>query len=110
MHKAFIIVPQGLDGPAFLVTQNFNAVMAYNESHSYAVAVGHLADRIRRQGPDYGGSWPEQTIELSFAERVEMQKRLIRHGFSDGRHGRPLRCAGPMRRSWPSRRSRRLGA
>jgi membrane-bound lytic murein transglycosylase B len=88
--KAFIIVPQGLDGPAFLVTQNFNAVMAYNESHSYAVAVGHLADRIAGKGPIIG-SWPEQTIKLSFAERVEMQKRLIRHGFptggTDGRFG-----------------------
>jgi membrane-bound lytic murein transglycosylase B len=88
--KAFIIVPQGLDGPAFLVTQNFNAVMAYNESHSYAVAVGHLADRIAGKGPIVA-QWPEQAINLSFAERVEMQKRLIGHGFTtggtDGRFG-----------------------
>jgi membrane-bound lytic murein transglycosylase B len=88
--KAFIIVPQGLDGPAFLVTQNFNAIMAYNESHSYAIAVGHLADRIRGMGPILA-SWPDQNIELSFAERVEMQKRLIGHGFAtggtDGRFG-----------------------
>ena len=88
--KAFIIVPQGLDGPAFLVTQNFNAIMAYNESHSYAIAVGHLADRIRGMGPIVA-PWPDQNIELSFAERVEMQKRLIGHGFAtggtDGRFG-----------------------
>jgi membrane-bound lytic murein transglycosylase B len=88
--KGFIIVPQGIDGPAFLVTQNFNAIMAYNESHSYAIAVGHLADRIRGQGPIVA-QWPDQEIDLSFAERVEMQKRLIRHGFptggTDGRFG-----------------------
>jgi membrane-bound lytic murein transglycosylase B len=88
--EAFIIVPQGIDGPAFLVTQNFNAIMAYNESHSYAIAVGHLADRIRGKGPILA-AWPEQNIELSFAERVEMQKRLIGHGFAtggtDGRFG-----------------------
>ena len=88
--KAFIIVPQGIDGPAFLVTQNFNAIMAYNESHSYAIAVGHLADRIRGMGPILA-PWPDQNIELSFAERVEMQKRLIGHGFAtggtDGRFG-----------------------
>jgi membrane-bound lytic murein transglycosylase B len=88
--KAFIIVPQGIDGPAFLVTQNFNAIMAYNESHSYAIAVGHLADRIRGRGPILA-AWPDQNIELSFAERVEMQKRLIGHGFAtggtDGRFG-----------------------
>jgi membrane-bound lytic murein transglycosylase B len=88
--SAFIIVPQGIDGPAFLVTENFNAIMAYNESHSYANAVGHLADRIRGRGPILA-AWPEQNIDLSFAERVEMQKRLIRHGFAtggtDGRFG-----------------------
>jgi membrane-bound lytic murein transglycosylase B len=88
--KAFIIVPQGLDGPAFLVTQNFNAIMAYNESHSYAIAVGHLADRIAGTGPIVT-PWPDQNIQLSFAERVEMQKRLIGHGFptggTDGRFG-----------------------
>jgi peptidoglycan lytic transglycosylase B len=88
--KGFIILPQGIDGPAFLVTQNFNAIMAYNESHSYAIAVGHLADRIRGQGPIVA-QWPDQNIELSFAERVEMQKRLIRRGFptggTDGRFG-----------------------
>lgn len=88
--KAFIIVPQGIDGPAFLVTQNFNAIMAYNESHSYAIAVGHLADRIRGGNP-ISGRWPDQDIDLSFAERVEMQKRLIGHGFAtggtDGRFG-----------------------
>jgi peptidoglycan lytic transglycosylase B len=88
--KAFIIVPQGIDGPAFLVTQNFNAIMSYNESHSYALAVGHLADRIRGKGPILA-SWPEQNIDLSFAERVEMQERLINHGFAtggtDGRFG-----------------------
>ena len=48
---AFIMVPQGLEGPTFLVTHNFMAVMAYNESHSYAVAVGHLAGWISGQGP-----------------------------------------------------------
>jgi membrane-bound lytic murein transglycosylase B len=88
--KAFIIVPQGIDGPAFLVTHNFNAIMAYNESHSYAIAVGHLADRIRG-GSAIVAPWPDQDIELSFAERVEMQKRLIGHGFAtggtDGRFG-----------------------
>ena len=38
---------KGVDGPKFLVTRNFMAIMDYNQSHSYAVAVGHLADRIR---------------------------------------------------------------
>lgn len=88
--KAFVMIPQGIDGPAFLVTQNFLAIMDYNLSHSYAIAVGHLGDRIRGQGP-FLGEWPAVNVDLSFKERVEMQKRLSSLGFetggADGRFG-----------------------
>ena len=87
---AFVMIPQGIDGPAFLVTRNFLAIMDYNFSHSYALAVGHLADRIRGSGP-FVGTWPDLDFDLSFAQRVELQKRLSRLGFetggSDGRFG-----------------------
>ncbi|HKQ95886.1 MAG TPA: lytic murein transglycosylase [Aestuariivirgaceae bacterium] len=88
--KAFLMIPQGLGGPVFLVTQNFSAIRAYNDSHSYAVAVGYLADRIRGLG-EIVAPWPAQNIRLSYTERVEMQKRLIGKGFptggTDGRFG-----------------------
>lgn len=88
--KAYLIVPQGLDGPRFLVTRNFAAIKSYNDSYSYAVAVGYLADRIRGLGPIVA-SWPDQNIALSYGERVELQKRLIGKGFptggTDGRFG-----------------------
>jgi membrane-bound lytic murein transglycosylase B len=87
---AFVMVPQGIDGPAFLVTKNFLAIMDYNLSHSYAIAVGHLGDRIRG-GAGIQGSWPDTTFDLSFEQRVEVQKRLSSMGFetggSDGRFG-----------------------
>ena len=87
---AFVMIPQGIDGPAFLVTKNFMAIMDYNLSHSYALAVGHLGDRIRGGGP-FVGSWPEINVDLTFAQRVDLQKRLSRLGFetggSDGRFG-----------------------
>ena len=87
---AFVMIPQGIDGPAFLVTRNFLALMAYNFSHSYALAVGHLADRIRGGGPIVG-TWPDLNFDLSFAQRVDLQKRLSRLGFetggADGRFG-----------------------
>ena len=87
---AFVMIPQGIDGPAFLVTKNFLAIMDYNLSHSYALAVGHLADRIGGGGA-FVGSWPEITVDLSFEQRVDLQKRLISLGFqtggSDGRFG-----------------------
>jgi membrane-bound lytic murein transglycosylase B len=88
--EAFVMIPQGIDGPSFLVTKNFEAIMSYNFSHSYALAVGHLGDRIRG-GAAIQGTWPEVSFDLSFAERVEMQKRLSGRGFetggSDGRFG-----------------------
>ncbi len=88
--QAFVMVPQGVNGPPFLVTQNFMAIMEYNQSHSYAVAVGHLADRIKG-GQPFLGSWPNINYDLTFAQRVELQKRLYSHGFdpggTDGRFG-----------------------
>ena len=88
--KAFVMVPQGVTGPRFLVTQNFLAVMDYNLSHSYALAVNHLGDRIRGWGP-FIAAWPDQTFDLSLAQRIELQKRLNAMGFetggADGRFG-----------------------
>ncbi len=88
--EAFVMVPQGIDGPAFLVTKNFLAIMDYNLSHSYAIAVGHLGDRIRG-GSSIRGAWPDVSFDLSFEQRVEIQKRLSALGFetggSDGRFG-----------------------
>jgi membrane-bound lytic murein transglycosylase B len=87
---AFVMVPQGVAGPRFLVTKNFLAIMDSNISHSYALAVGHLADRIRGQGP-FQAAWPDVDFDLSFEQRVELQKRLNAMGFqtggSDGRFG-----------------------
>jgi membrane-bound lytic murein transglycosylase B len=88
--KAFVMIPQGPEGPAFLVTQNFMAIMAYNLSHSYALAVAHLGDRIEG-GEEFTGTWPDTGFGLSFEQRVEIQKRLTAAGFdtggSDGRFG-----------------------
>ncbi len=87
---AFVMVPQGIDGPRFLVTRNFLSIMDYNLSHSYALAVGHLADRIRGGGP-IAAAWPDVNYDLSFEQRVELQRRLSARGFetggSDGRFG-----------------------
>jgi membrane-bound lytic murein transglycosylase B len=88
--KAFVMIPQGPEGPAFLVTKNFMAIMAYNLSHSYALAVAHLGDRIQGGAP-FGGNWPDTGFGLTFQQRVSIQKLLTSRGFdtggSDGRFG-----------------------
>lgn len=47
--KASLLVPAGHKGPAFLVYDNFDVIMKWNRSEFYAIAVGHLADRIAGQ-------------------------------------------------------------
>lgn len=49
--EASLVMPSGADGPAFLVYQNYRAIMRWNHSHLYALAVCHLADRIAGGGP-----------------------------------------------------------
>lgn len=43
---AALVSPAGKEGPSFLVYQNFRATMRWNTSTYFALAVGHLADRI----------------------------------------------------------------
>jgi membrane-bound lytic murein transglycosylase B len=44
--KASIILPDGPDGPAFLVYDNYRVIMKWNKSLYFATSVGLLADRI----------------------------------------------------------------
>ena len=88
---AFVLIPQTINGPVFLVTKNFMAIMNYNLSHSYALSVGHLGDRIRGGAP-FQANWPSAAVDLNPSQRVEMQKRLNAMGIqtggaADGRFG-----------------------
>ncbi len=47
---ASLVLPEGQDGPAFLVYENYRVLMKWNRAHSFALAVGMLADRIAAKG------------------------------------------------------------
>jgi membrane-bound lytic murein transglycosylase B len=81
--RAFLLLPAGARGPAFLMLQNFRVIMKYNPAEAYALAIGHLADRLRGAGP-FVQSWPRDERALSMAERFEMQQLLTRRGFDTG--------------------------
>src|SRR5262249_46844034 len=49
--RAFLLLPAGAQGPAFLMLANFRAIMKYNPAEAYAMAIGHLADRLRGGEP-----------------------------------------------------------
>lgn len=82
-EMARLILPAGARGPAFLVTANFKAILAYNSSLSYALAVGHLADRIRG-GKPFRAKWPVNDKPLSGKQRRELQTLLTSHGYDTG--------------------------
>jgi len=80
---AALLLPAGRNGPAFLVTQNFNAIYAYNAAESYALAICVLSDRLRGR-PGIQTPWPTDDPGLSRAERRELQALLARQGYEVG--------------------------
>ncbi len=81
--RAYLLVPAGAQGPGFLMLQNFRVIMKYNPAEAYALAIGHLADRLRG-GEPFVQPWPRQERVLSWAERYELQQLLAQHGFDVG--------------------------
>lgn len=92
---ARLYMPAGAGGPAFLLLPNFDVIKRYNNSDSYALAVGHLADRILGGG-DFATSWPAGDYALSKAQRAELQTLLSRAGYDVGT---PDGVVGPKTRA-----------
>jgi hypothetical protein len=76
-----LLLPSGARGPAFLLTENFVAIKTYNDSDPYALAVAHLADRLRG-GKPFVGKWPNEDPQLSRKERVGLQHKLKELGYT----------------------------
>ena len=96
VDTAFVFLPAGYRGPAFLAYHNFNVILKYNNSQAYALAVGYLGDRIRGAGPIVA-AWPQDEIPLSRSDKVELQELLSAAGYStdgiDGKLGPNTRAA-----------------
>ncbi|ALK10339.1 lytic murein transglycosylase [Blastochloris viridis] len=94
--QAFLLIPAGSRGPAFLMLENFRVIMRYNPAEAYALAIGHLADRMRGGGP-FVQAWPRDAQLLSRNERFELQMLLLGYGFDigqpDGKIGGKTRTA-----------------
>jgi lytic murein transglycosylase len=84
LPSAGLLLPAGRNGPAFLVTKNFDAAYAYNAAESYALAISVLSDRLRGR-PAIRTPWPTDDRGLSRAERKELQERLTRAGYDVGK-------------------------
>ncbi|MFM9915531.1 MAG: lytic murein transglycosylase [Rhizobacter sp.] len=79
---AALLMPAGVDGPAWLVTRNYQAAWRYNRADAYALAIGLLADRLRGD-PPMQAAWPTDDAALSRAEVAELQTLLRQRGHCD---------------------------
>jgi membrane-bound lytic murein transglycosylase B len=93
--NAFVLLPAGYRGPAFLALRNFDAILKYNNAQNYALAVGYLGDRINGK-PPLSATWPKEELPLSHDQKSELQVLLTSAGYNtDGVDGK----LGPNTRS-----------
>ena len=81
--KAILVLPVGAHGPAFLMLRNHFVIKRYNNATAYALAIGHLADRLRGGSP-FRTAWSTDERSLARSERRELQQRLAARGFYNG--------------------------
>jgi hypothetical protein len=80
---AGLLLPAGPRGPAFLVFGNFDSIYGYNAAESYALAIAHLADRLKGGAP-FATAWPTDDPGLSREQRRELQRLLAARGHPIG--------------------------
>lgn len=76
-------LPAGINGPALLLTPNFEVIRVYNNSTSYALAVSLLAKRLSG-GSTLVASWPSHEQPLSRSQIQILQRKLSEQGFDTG--------------------------
>jgi membrane-bound lytic murein transglycosylase B len=78
-----LLIPTGHQGPAFLAYKNFDVILGWNNSEYYAIAVGHLADRIAGKNP-LSKALPVLP-NYTLSEMQQLQNKLNELGFDVGK-------------------------
>ena len=112
-QDAYLMMPGGAYGPAFLAAQNFRVIRLYNTSDLYALFVGNLSDRLRGEG-DFVTPWKSFEQPRTIVVH-DLQQRLKELGYPmdkiDGKIGSNTRkqiglyqkAAGLKIDCWPSK-------
>lgn len=91
-----LLIPAGLKGPIFLITDNFDVIKSYNPSTTYALSVALLGEAIV-SGARVSALWPRNDGALSAAQVRKLQGKLKRMGYDvgmvDGMVGDSMRSA-----------------
>lgn len=82
--KASLFFPTGSQGPAFLVSSNFDALIAYNQSTKYALSVALLAQRLAGAEQTLAGNWPTDDPGLGRDGIRALQEALLARGHDIG--------------------------
>jgi lytic murein transglycosylase len=80
---AALLLPAGQDGPAFLVTRNFDAVYSYNAAESYTLAACVLSDKLAGAS-GIVTAWPTDDPLLPLEGRKQVQALLAQRGYDVG--------------------------
>jgi lytic murein transglycosylase len=80
---AALLLPAGRDGPAFLVTRNFDAVYSYNAAESYTLAACVLSDKLAGAS-GIVTAWPTDDPLLPLEGRKQVQALLAQRGYDVG--------------------------
>jgi hypothetical protein len=83
LDNAAILLPQGYQGPAFMVFSNFDVIMDWNRSVNYALSVVHLANQFSADKPIVAGIEAESEA-LTFNQMWALQVKLNALGFDCG--------------------------
>lgn len=93
---AALFLPSGAGGPAFLLFANYFVIKQYNNSDSYALSFGSLAQRISGAGGP-ATAWPSKPVNLPRRDKVFIQAKLealgLYKGARDGKFGPKARDA-----------------
>jgi lytic murein transglycosylase len=82
--EQFLMAPAGRNGPMFLATANFYVIKNYNISDTYALFIGHAADRINGGRAGFAAPWGKVS-GLSRGDIAAMQERLVAQGYDVGK-------------------------
>ncbi len=80
---ASLLLPQGWQGPAFMVFDNFDIIMQWNRSVNYALSVAQLAKLLNQESGILGGDFAEGGA-LTYQQMLDLQSQLNARGFDAG--------------------------
>ncbi|WP_146037855.1 lytic murein transglycosylase [Halobacteriovorax sp. DA5] len=82
--KTAIYLPQGANGPAFIVYPNFFTIFKWNNSEKYALGIGILSDLIAKRGDYFSKFNLDEESFMSFEMAKKIQAKLNELGLDAG--------------------------